>query len=84
MAASDFIDYSFLRFRLSLAFSGLLAHSMDSLDTCGWIVQQYLQQRNDGRALGLNHMTSHIWVDKRIFFPETEGNSIKADCYENI
>ena len=63
MAASDFTDYFFLRFCLSLAFWGLFAHSMDSLDKREWIVQQYLQQRSDGRALGLNHMTSHIGVD---------------------
>ena len=42
-AASDFINGFFLRFLLALTFWGLLAHFLGSLDTWGWIVQQYLQ-----------------------------------------
>ena len=43
IADSDFIKvFFFLRFLLVLAFWGLLAHSLGSLDTWGWIVQ-YLQ-----------------------------------------
>ena len=67
IAAPDFTNGFFLRFFLSLAFWGLLAHSLGSLDAWGWVVQQYLQTMqwwNSLRAESYNikheHENEHI------------------------
>ena len=60
IAASDFTNGFFLRVLLSLAFWGLFAHSLGSLDAWGELYNNTYKQCNDGRALGLSHITSHM------------------------